>query len=101
MGIIKDILSRATERKNKMREIQDNALIKRNFQERQLSPHERVFNKMMEEERQKAIRVGVRRLNEKRQLEEKRRSQQMMKFNPEIWKQNSILKQGRHVLQWH
>lgn len=93
MGLFKDIIAREKERKDKLGEYQDEDRVVNEVQQRKKSHWEREVIKDMEEERQKLLKEAVMWENKRRQTDEKLKSRRMMKFNPEHFQNDEILKQ--------
>ena len=98
MGILKDIIARAKERKNRLGQYQDEDRIVNEVNERKKSHWEREAIKDMEEERQKLLKEAVMWENKRRECEEKLKARKMMKFNPEFFQNDEILKQKNMFL---
>ncbi|UCD20937.1 MAG: hypothetical protein JSW08_00095 [archaeon] len=101
MGVIRDILNRAKERRRKEREGEENERIFGNIQEKKLSHYEREMIKILQKEKEQNIREALYWEEKRRQAEEKWRARQMMKFNPEFFNDDIILTQKKLFLGGH
>lgn len=89
MSIIKDFFARARERKEKLANYQDDDRIVNTVQVRKKSHWERELIKDLEKEKEQNIKQAIMWENKRRMLEDKLKSRRMMKFNPDMWKQNN------------
>ena len=95
MGIIKDMLERARERKRKFQDFEDNDRVVEGLGERKKSHNERELLKILEREKQEAIAEALRLEDKRRQLEERKKSRDAMMFNSELFSDdNNILNWG-------
>ena len=99
MGLIKDFMQRARERKEKLANYQDDDRINTTVHERKKSHWERELNKDLEEEKQKYIKEAVFLEGKRRQLQDKINARNMMKFNPSHFQNDEILRQKNIFLR--
>ena len=93
------MIARARERKDKLGAYQDEDRVINEVQQRKKSHWEREAIKDMEEEKQKLLKEAVMWENKRRQAEEKLRTRKMMKFNPENFQNDEILRQKNLFLR--
>lgn len=93
MGFVKNILDRAKERKEKLREAEDNDRVFNSLEQKKLPHNERELMKVLEEERQELIKQALYWENKKRQMLDRKKSGDAMKFNPEIFHNDVITNQ--------
>jgi hypothetical protein len=99
MNFIQNFLARRKEKENKLKDWQENDDVYRVGTERKQSHNERELKKILEQERQEAIKEALHWEEKCRQLRERKKSRDMMKFNPQMWNDNSILKQNNQFLR--
>lgn len=99
MGFIKDIVARARERKERLGQYQDEDRISNTVQERKKSHWEREIIKDLEEEKQQLLKEAMKYENKKRMAEDKLKARRMMKFNPENFQNDEILRQKNIFLR--
>lgn len=75
-----------------MREFEENDRILNNVEQRKLSHYERELIKSMEAEKQKLLKETLHWENKKRMAEDKLNARNMMKFNPEFFTEDVVLK---------
>jgi len=85
MGIIKDFIQRARERRLKESEFKDNDRIINSIEEKKKSHNERVLAELLEEERQEYIKEALKWEERKRKLLEKKKANDMMHFNRDLF----------------
>jgi len=93
MGFISNFLARRKNNENRQKEYEDNDKIVGNVEEKKKSHAERELIKVLETERQTAMKEALIEEEKCRQLRERLKARQMMKFNPEFWNDNSIMHQ--------
>ena len=98
MGFIKNFFARRKEREDKLKEYDDNDKIIRIIDERKKSHNERELIKILNKEREEAIKEALIWEDKRRQADEKLKARNMMKFNPEFFNGDSILKQKKIFL---
>jgi hypothetical protein len=99
MSIIKEIIQRRKEKDRKVKEIEENDRIIRNLEEKKMSHYERELMRSLEEERQELIKEALKWDIRKRQAEDKIKAKQMMKFNSEMFNNDSILREKNVFLR--
>lgn len=99
MGVIKDFIARARERKEKLANYQDDDRVVNTVQTRKKSHWERELIKDLEEEKQKNIKEAIMWENKRRELEDRLKARRMMKFNPEHFQNDEILRQKNIFLR--
>ena len=99
MGFIKDFLERRKERDLRMRTAEDDDRIFSTIHERKQSHWEREMIKGLEKEKQQCIKEALHWENKKRMADEKLKARNMMKFNPEMFNNESILKEKKIFLR--
>ena len=99
MGLIRDILQRAKERKEKLRVAEEDDRVYSNLETKKKSHYERELIKRLEEERQEHIKQALFWDNKKEQALQKKKARDMMKFNPEFFNQDVVLKQKNLFLR--
>ena len=93
MGFLKNLFNRANERKEKLKELEEDQRIIETVEKRKLSHNERELMKNLEEEKEKLYKEALYWENRKRMALERKKSSDMMKFNPEFFNDSSVLKQ--------
>lgn len=93
MGIVDKIINNFRAKNERWKEFEEEDRVQNQLQERKLSHNERVLNKLMEEERQKRIKNQLKFMEGRRQMQEEQKARQFMKFDSQIWNDNSVLKQ--------
>ena len=93
MGIISNFLARRKSNENRQKDYEDNDKIIGNIEEKKKSHAERELIKVLESEKQTAIKEALREEEKCRQLRERVKAREMMKFNPEFFNNDTILHQ--------
>ena len=92
--MIREFIEKARNKDRKWKEMQEDDRLVNRLEERKLPHNERVLNKLLEEEKQEAIKDAVTEITRVNKLKEKQRESDFMKFNPEWFSDdNCILKQ--------
>lgn len=99
MGLIGNFINRSRERKRKIEEYEENDRISSGIDERKESHNERELKKVLEKERQEAIKEALIWEEKCRQLRERKHSRDAMKFNPGMFNNDSILKEKNLFLR--
>ena len=96
MGIIQNILRKSQEKKERMREIENNDRMLNNLETKKLSHDERIIIKGLEEERAEVLKEALKWDERKRKALDKLRSREMMQFNSNMFQdeKNNLLKWG-------
>lgn len=99
MGIIKDLIAKARERKERLAEYQDEDRTVNTVQERKKSHWERELIKNLEDEKQQLLKEAMHLENRRRSAEDRLKARKMMKFNPEHFQNDEILRQKNVFLR--
>lgn len=99
MGFIKDFLARRKEADVKLRQVQEDDRVMTVAETRKLSHDERELIKSFELDRREALKEARVWDARKRAAEDKLRSQNLMKFNPEFFTGDTILKEKHSFLR--
>ena|SRR3990172_5724687 len=99
MGFIKEFFSKGSQRKDLLRQAEDQDRVTDSINERKKSHGERELIKVLEEEKQKNIKDALYWEGKKRQLQDKQKGREMMKFDNSLFNNDSILKQKQDFLR--
>lgn len=99
MGFIKDLINRSREKKERLAEFELQDRVVSQGELKKKSHNERELLKILEHERQEAIKEALRYEEKRRVADEKFKARQMLKFNPNQFRNESMLKQKRDFLR--
>lgn len=99
MSIFNKFFNRSREKKDKLRNYQDEDQIVETVKQRKLSHNERALLKSLQEEKEKYIKEALYWDTKKRQIDDKLHARDSMKFNSEMFQNESILKEKRNFLR--
>jgi len=99
MGIVGDFLEKMKQRKNRLDEIESEERMQNIANQKKLSHNERELIKILEKDKQQAIREALILEEKKRRAEEKLKSRQMMQSDFCLFRNPSILKEKQNLLR--
>ena len=95
MGIndtIRNFIERYKERKQNIKNFEDNEKMVHSFEQRKLSHNERVLNTLLEKNRQENIKKQLEYELKRRRNEDHQSARNMFGSNRNLWKDNSLMK---------
>lgn len=99
MGFLKEFIDRKRDRDRRMKDYEDNDRIEDTINDRKMSHNERELIKIMNHERELAIREALYWEEIRRQNEEKLKARNMMKFNQSMFNNENILREKNIFLR--
>lgn len=89
---LKGFIQRYKDRKQAVKDYEDNDRMVNNFNQKKLSHNERVLNKLMEQNRQKQISRQLEFELSRRKNEDKQQAKKLFGSHNKLWKDNSLMK---------